>query len=543
MDTTRSALHFTPNLFVRGDIDGFFGLALDNLIQLLVIAALCGGVLGFPPDLLYGRVLPGAAISILAGNLFYSWQAFRLAQRTGRNDVAAIPYGINTVSLIAYVFLVMLPAKLAATAAGLGVEEAALFAWRAGLVACLGSAIIETAGAFCADWIRRQTPRAALLAALAGIAVSFISLTFFFKTFGTPIVGFTTFIIVLVCYFGRVRFRGGLPGGLVAVVAGTVLAWFTGLVPQDPAIWESARSSIGLRLPVPVMGDIFTALEEGSLLTGISIILPMGIMNVVASLQNIESAEAAGDSYDTRSSLLANGLGSIAAACFGSCFPTTIYIGHPGWKALGARIGYSFLNGIVVTVICLTGSVALIGLVIPIEAGMAIVLWIGIVMVAQAFEATPRNHAPAVAVGLLPGIAGWGVFMLKQGVRAAGSGIPGGAPTGPELEAAITRLDISAHGAFAIEQGSIFTAMIFAATVVAIIDRHFRKAAIWMSVGALLSWLGLLHAYSWANGDTTVNIGLGTGTEWALGYLIAALFLLAVPYITKKTEDPTPPTS
>ena len=105
--------------FVRGDVDGFFGLALDNLVQLLVIDALCRHVLGFPGELVRGVILPGAAVSVLAGNLFYAWQARRLAARTGRSDVTALPYGINTVSLFAHVFLVMLPARLAAEAAGL----------------------------------------------------------------------------------------------------------------------------------------------------------------------------------------------------------------------------------------------------------------------------------------------------------------------------------------------------------------------------------------------------------------------------------------
>ena len=57
----------------------------------------------------------------------------------------------------------------------------------------------------------------------------------------------------------------------------------------------------------------------------------------------------------------------------------------------------------------------------PIDAGMAIVLWIGIVITAQAFQATPREHAPAVVVGLLPGVAAWGALMAKNGLRAAGS--------------------------------------------------------------------------------------------------------------------------
>ena len=120
----------------------------------------------------------------------------------------------------------------------------------------------------------------------------------------------------------------------------------------------------------------------------------MGIINVVGSLQNIESAEAAGDRFPTMPSLAVNGIGTIVASLFGSCFPTTIYIGHPGWKALGARSGYSILNAFFISFICLSGLVNLIFNVIPIEAGAAIVLWIGIIMTAQAFQTTPLRHAP-----------------------------------------------------------------------------------------------------------------------------------------------------
>jgi len=162
--------------FVRGDLDGFFGLALDNLVQLLLIDNLCRFVLGFPNDLLYGRVLPGAAVSIVLGNLFYSWQARKLAKAEGRGDVCALPYGINTVSLLAYVFLVMLPAKMAAEAAG--ATNPARVAWQAGLVACLGSGLIELGGSFVAERVRKATPRAALLSTLSGIALGFISLGF-----------------------------------------------------------------------------------------------------------------------------------------------------------------------------------------------------------------------------------------------------------------------------------------------------------------------------------------------------------------------------
>ncbi len=410
--------------FVRGDIDGFFGLALDNLVQLLLIDALGRFVLGFPPEILYGRILPAVAVSLLVGNLYYARQALKLAEATGRTDVCALPYGINTVSLFGHAFLVMLPAKLVAEAAGH--PDPARIAWQAGLLATVGSGLIETGGAFVAERVRRATPRAALLATLAGIALTFISLGFLFRTYARPVVGLTTLAIVILTYFGRVRFRGGVPGGLVAVMLGTLLAWLTGIAPVG-----EAPAGVGWRLPIPVLGDLVAGLRGGLLLPYLSVIIPMGLFNVMGSLQNIESAEAAGDGYETRPSLLVNGIGTLAAALFGSPYPTTIYIGHPGWKALGARAGYSTLNGAFVTVVCLTGTLAYISWAVPIDAGMAIVLWIGMVITAQAFQATPRAHAPAVVVGLLPGVGAWGALLAKNGPNRASSSARCSSPPRP----------------------------------------------------------------------------------------------------------------
>jgi adenine/guanine/hypoxanthine permease len=512
---------------VRGDIDGFFGLALDNLVQLLLIDALCRTVLGMPPDLLYGRVLPGAAVSLVVGNVFYAWQAHRLAAREGRTDVCALPYGINTVSLFGHVFLVMLPAKLAAEAAG--AADPVRVAWQAGLVACLGSGVIELVGALGAERIRQATPRAALLSTLAGIALGFISLGFFFRAFAHPIVGLTTLAIVLLTYFGGVRLRGGLPGGFVAVGLGTLLAWVTGIAPgTTPPLPAS------LHVPVPVIGDLLAGLRADHLLAYMSVILPMGLFNVVGSLQNIESAEAAGDRYATAPSLAMNGLGSVAAACFGSCFPTTIYIGHPGWKAMGARAGYSVLNGVFATVVCLTGTLSHIAWGVPVDAGLAIVLWIGIVITAQSFQATPRAHAPAVVIGLLPGVAAWGALMAKNGLRAAGVGLPGGPPFSPALIPAFHASDTWIEGAFALEQGFIFTATILAAATVAIIEKQFRRAAGWCAAAAVLSALGLMHSYRWTPGDTVV--ALVPAWDFALAYAAMAGWFFVAPWITVEGE-------
>jgi AGZA family xanthine/uracil permease-like MFS transporter len=492
-----------------GDLDGFFGLFVDNLIQLLLIVSLCGQLLGMDTELLYGRILPGVAVSLLAGNLFYAVQARALARRTGQAQVTALPYGVNTVSLFAYILFVMLPV----------VKQSGdpVLAWRVGLVACLGSGVIELGGAFVAGWIKQITPRAALLATLAGIALTFIAMDFCFRIFADPLVGLAPLALILLQYVGRVRLPAGLPAGLVAVVLGTALAW--GLGRMDGAAVVAA-AQVELRPPQPFLGDLGTTLVSPYLFAFLPVIVPMGLFNLIGSLQNLESAEAAGDRYPVRSSLAANGIGTIIAACCGSCFPTTIYIGHPGWKGMGAGAGYSVANGVVITLLCCLGLVGLAAALIPIEAGAAILLWIGITIGAQAFQATPRSHAPAVVVGFFPALAAWGLLMLESGLRGAGESV-----VSVGASALATQLPIA--GMIALERGFIFTSMIIAALTVALVEGHFRTAARWAAVAAAVSATGLMHGYRVT--DTAIVNAYGPATTWPFvaGYLVAAvLFLL-----------------
>jgi AGZA family xanthine/uracil permease-like MFS transporter len=416
-------------------------------------------------------------------------------------------------------------------------DAAAELAWRAGLVACLGSGIIEASGAGIGDRLQRIAPRAALLSTLAGIALTFIAIGFLFRTYAHPVVGLLPLGVILLTYFGQVKFP--LPGGLLAVILGTALAWLTGLVSWDATAWQAALKPIGFYWPSLWLGDLWQA--RSVMIDYLGIILPMGLFNLVGSLQNLESADAAGDRYPVAPAMAANGIGTIVAACCGSCFPTTIYIGHPGWKAMGARIGYSWLNGLIMGMFCLTGTIAMLAYLIPIDAGMAIVLWIGIVIVAQAFTATPRHHAPAVVVGLMPGLAGWGALMAKNSLRAAGWGTPS-QPFTPELIAKFKLSDTFIDGAFALEQGFVFSAMILAAITVWIIERKFGLAALWALAAALFSWLGLMHSYRWLSSDTVVDLGWGTGGRWALGYLLLALlFFYAAGCNPAPKPSPTPP--
>src|SRR5437870_11224320 len=184
---------FNPPWFVRKDLDGFFGLMIDNLIQLILIVSLCRELIHLPDSFIFGRILPGAAISILVGNFFYAWQARRLARETGREDVTALPYGINTVSLFAFVFFIMLPIYQE--------TKDPVWAWKVGLVACFLNGIIEIISAFIAESVRHITPKTALLSALACIAITFSSMDVTFNIFAQPLVDMVLMAIIFVAYF------------------------------------------------------------------------------------------------------------------------------------------------------------------------------------------------------------------------------------------------------------------------------------------------------------------------------------------------------
>jgi len=507
---------FNPPWFVRKDLDGFFGLMIDNLIQLILIVSLCRELIQLPDAYIFGKILPGAAISILVGNFFYAWQARQLARETGRDDVTALPYGINTVSLFAFVFFIMLPI----------VQETKdpVWAWKVGLVACFLNGVIEIIGAFIAESVRRVTPRAALLSALAGIAITFISMDFTFKIFAQPLVAMVPMALIFVAYFSHQKLPLGLPGGMVAIVIGTGLGWILGTMNG-----KSLNASIVLAPPVFAGGSLWEALTHPAFLNYFSVIFPMGIFNVVGSLQNIESAEAAGDRYRTFPSLMANGIGSVVAALFGSVFPTTIYIGHPGWKRLGARSGYSALNGIFISLLCLTGTIQTVLGLIPLEAGIGILLYIGIIIVAQAFQETPKEHAPAVALGIVPALAAWGLLMVETGVRAAGKSLAGVGPA-PFAQS------LALHGMISLERGFIFTSMILAAIGVALIERQFFKAAAWAIAAALLSASGIIHAYELTPGGITSRFGVMAAPEFFIAYFLLAALFFAVALLARKTQ-------
>ena len=98
-----------PRWFVAADLNGFFGLMVDNLSILGFIAAVLVGAFGFPAEVVFGKMFPGTAFGVLLGNLAYTWMARRLAAKSGRDDVTAMPLGLDAPTSIGMALLVLGP--------------------------------------------------------------------------------------------------------------------------------------------------------------------------------------------------------------------------------------------------------------------------------------------------------------------------------------------------------------------------------------------------------------------------------------------------
>ena len=505
-----------PRWWVAGDLNGFFGLVTNILLNVIVLTGLCIGLVQLPADLVYARILPALGIALALGNLFYAWMAFQLGKKEGRRDVTAMPYGPSVPHMFIVVFLVMLPVYLQ--------TKDAILAWQAGLAWCLIIGVIVLIGAFVGPWIRAVTPRAAMLGTLAGISITFISMRPAFQIWEAPWIGFASLAIVLIAWTAGMRLPGNVPGGLAAVIVGTALGWLAAFAGwsnyMDASAVGASFERFGLYVPL-FSSDVFTGLKQVAPLLATAI--PLGIYNFVEAMNNVESASAAGDSYDLRKVLLADGSGAVIGALLGSPFPPAVYIGHPGWKAVGGRIGYSLATGIVIALICFLGVGALLLAVIPIQALVPILLFIGLVIGAQAFQTTPARHAPAIVLALLPNIASWAQGQIDNSLATAGT-----SATQVGFDKLATN-GVIYDGMAILGAGAVLAGLLLGAIAVFVIDKQYSRAIVFSLIAAVLAGIGLIHDPVGLIWDPSTGVIRQPNEVW-IGYLFGALVIAAVAW-------------
>jgi adenine/guanine/hypoxanthine permease len=390
-------------------------------------------------------------------------------------------------------------------------------AWEAGLAWAFVIGVIVLIGAFIGPFIRKITPRAALLGTLAGISLSFISMRPAAQIWEAAWIGLPVLGIILVGFFTGLKLPGGIPVGLAALLVGTAIGWIGGYM-SVPDV-GAAVGDIALAIPSLNIAMLGTGLSNIAPLLATAI--PLGVYNFLEAMSNVESASAAGDSYNLRSVLLADGTGAIVGAALGSPFPPAVYIGHPGWKEAGGRASYSMASGLAIALLCFLGMFGLLSAVLPIPAIVPILLYIGLLIGAQAFRAVPRLHAAAVVAAIVPNLASWGAGLIDNALAAAGTNA---AKLG---EGPLTNAGLVYHGLHVLGQGAVLAGIVFGAIVTFILDRKLMRAAIASGVGAVLSWVGLLHSDA---------VGWAANPQVALGYLLLGLVLLGIGFLRR--NDP-----
>ncbi len=511
---------FKPALWTPGDWNALFGFGTNILVNMLVLTGLLRFVLKMPDSLVFGRILPALGLMMCLSTLYYAYLAYRLAQKTGRNDVCALPSGVSVPHMFIVTFVIMLPITIK--------TGDPLKGWSAGLVWVFFQSFILMIGGFIAPYIRKITPRAALLGTLAGVSVTFISMRPALEMYMTPQIGLVCFAIIMLSWFGGVTYFRNLPAGLIAIAVGMIIAWGSnlfgvGIGGLSVKGLSDAFANFGFSVPIPAFNYVFSGFE----FLGIILVtaIPFGIYDLVEAMDNVESAEAAGDDYPTTRVLTADGVVSLIGCLMGNPFINAVYIGHPGWKAMGGRIGYSAATGLMVVALSWFGLIAVLLALVPVVAISPILLYIGMLIGAQAFQTTPLKHAPAIVLAFTPHLAAWGKLqidtMLGATVTAAQAAGLAAEKVGEVKAAAIASLPqqgVLYHGLEVMGGGSILGGLVLGAIGVFIIDREFSKAAAFALAGAVMTWFGFMHGEA---------VGFGVTPGVALAYAVVAAGLFA----------------
>jgi adenine/guanine/hypoxanthine permease len=515
-----------------GDINAFFGLMLDNVVNLALLAGILVHGFGFPADLVYGRMFPGTALGVMVGDLVYTWLAIRLARTTGRDDVTAMPLGIDSPSTIGMAVAVLGPAFIAAKTR-MPVAEAAVVAWQVGMATVVLIGVFKVIMSFAGEHVRRMIPEAGLLGSIGGVAIVLLGTLQLGEVFAEPVVGMVALGIVLYALVARIGLPLRAPAVLASVAVGSALFYGLGAAGLTVHPVAMPEASFPLGFPLPTLG--FVAGLPIAVRDYLPLALPFALLTVLGGINVTESARLAGDEYRTRDILLTEALSTLIAGLCGGVSQTTPYIGHPAYKAMGGRAAYTLATGLFVGLGGMLGYIAFMAAVLPRPALAPILVFIALEIGVQAYGATPRRHAAAVTIAVLPSIAQIVIIFLGQvydGALMRAAIDPAGtlAATGIASAAFINLVGVMIQ----LANGFFLTAMLWAAWLAFLIDRRIIAAAATLVVCALLAAVGFIHSVLPTGGIYLPwHVASSLPWHWAVAYLGLAAVLLVLGYGAK----------
>ncbi|MGL5150438.1 MAG: xanthine/uracil/vitamin C permease [Clostridium sp.] len=487
-------------LFCTGDIGGLTYTLTNNIVNYLIVIATLSGVLGWSDELVYGRVIPGLSIGLLISGCYYAYMGYKLGKKEGRTDVTALPSGVSTPAMFVILYGVIMPLHYA-----LGDAE---LTWSAAVAACFIGGLVEFFGGFVGPWMKKRIPRAALLGTVAGIGFIWMATQGVFDVFSDPIIGLPILLVAMVGVFGGYLFKKKFPPLVLAIVGGILYALALGRTEID-------FSGIGFYIPNPATS--IQALINGFAVVApyLTIIIPIEIYNFIETMDNVEAANAAGDNYSIREAQFVDGICTMISASFGGVVPNTVWLGHAGLKKTGARIGFSWVGGVLLGIAGLLGLFTFFSKLVPPAIAAITYLWCSVVMVSQAFKDCKVKHYAAIAVSMVPPVAD---FLFTQVTGAVGfadvwtetlpSGVVG---YQPEVAQYLIDHGVMWRGVSEVKSGAIIIGIILGTITVFIIDRRLDKVAVTAFAAAILATFGFIHSAA---------LGFYISSPFVIGYAV-----------------------
>jgi len=515
-------------IFTLKDLDSFFFLFFDNMASLIGIlaamidiskiclncwgptchagtAATIGGVsytnlqyLTAWEDMVFFRCLPGIGVAIIFGNCWYAWMAFKLAGYENRTDVTALPYGVNTPAGFLAAFSVMLPLSFGYVSEG--PEGWAEKCWQGTATAMFVCGLFEICGAWAGPILVKYTARMAFFTPIAGVGFVWLGFVPFIDVMAEPVIGALPLVIVFIGFFSN-KGKGtgffGIPkldsfNFLFIVFFGTLFKYLEfGKYTGDRAtMWAAVEAKAERYAGKNEMRPFLSLGGFDNVDRFVSIVFPVAIQSFIETMENVEMAAIKGDSYNMKEAMMADGLGTIVGACFGSPLPTTVYIGHSRHKASGATAGYSLLNALVYLILTMSGIFPLIyEFVDKVSVGCSLVA-VGLIVFQDTIERSNARHAPALACGLFFIIADPWNFDMRDASTAY-----------------CTRSMARANGLKNMwPGGGILCSLVVPAILCDIIDSKYLRGSAWAAAGCIFSLFGLMHGNNPIHPDKSVAL-------------------------------------
>jgi AGZA family xanthine/uracil permease-like MFS transporter len=263
--------------------------------------------------------------------------------------------------------------------------------------------------------------------------------------------------------------------------------------------------------------------------------LPFALLTVIGGINVTESARVAGDNYKTRDILLTEAVATLLAGLCGGVAQSTPYIGHPAYKGMGSRAGYTLLTGVFIGLGGILGYVSFIVELIPRAVLAPILIFVALEIMVQAFLACPRVHAPAAAFAFFPTLARLlAIKYSNPAIVPADRLLQLMSTPGKELPEALVTI--------ALGNGFILTAMLWGAFLAVLIDKRLKIASLYLGIMAVATFFGVIHS-ALPEGSVYLPWNLATPLlrsipyQFATGYIVLAALILLLSIQSAKSAE------